>query len=115
MEIPVNLLFNIQAGNGNFFLGAGPYFAYGIYGKDKLHAEFDGEDVTDLFEFGEYKVFEGEHKYYDRKDIGINLLVGYEFSNGLFLKTGYSLGLKNISDNNDENNRCFDISIGYKF
>jgi len=133
IEVPVHALYTISVGRGAFFIGGGPYFAYGIYGKEGT-VKINGEDVkydplnkNNIFKETEYlkedvyrDLFDGDEKLYDRFDFGIGLQGGYEFPGGFFIKVGYSLGLKNISNpapgikQSTEHNRCFDFSIGYK-
>jgi predicted nucleic-acid-binding Zn-ribbon protein len=124
LEVPVNLVFNIAAGNGNLFVGGGPYLAYGIYGKSKSSYTSNGENLAKTYNItdAEFNLFSGEYKMYDPFDWGLNLLAGYEFSGGFFIKAGYNFGLTTISspdlgdsDKTDVKNNCFDLSIGFKF
>jgi hypothetical protein len=61
MELPMNFLYRPQTGNGHILLGAGPYFAYGIFGKQKeivdgviteeLDVKFKNNTATDYAYF----------------------------------------------------------------
>jgi hypothetical protein len=124
LEVPVNLVFNIAAGNGNLFVGGGPYLAYGVYGNSKSSFSYEGKNIDDEMVDSalEYDLFSGEYKMYEPFDWGLNLLAGYEFSGGFFIKAGYNFGLTTISspdlgysDKTDVKNNCFDLSIGFKF
>ena len=63
---------------------------------------------------------------YNRVDFSANIGGAYELDSGLFFEARYSLGLSDISDeenvNDDEptvnvdvNNRVFQIGLGYRF
>lgn len=110
IEVPVNAVAKFAAGDaGNFFLGAGPYAAFGISGKNTVTE--DGKDIADLddFKFGEGlnpKAF----------DAGINFLAGYELSSGLTIGAGYGLGLTNLSGmggDSKQNSRVLSFSVGF--
>ncbi len=105
IDIPVNALYRTNSG---FFIGGGPNFGYNLSGG--LKSEKDPSENVD-FTFG---------KGIDdikRLDLGLNLLTGYEFKNGLFLSANYLAGLTNLSnDANDKwRNNLFDFSLGYSF
>lgn len=83
LELPVNFLYKGEAGRGKVFAGLGPYVAYGVGGKvtykgynagtkKSRQIKFDGEDNTNL-----------EELHANALDVGVNLLAGYEFKNGL--------------------------------
>lgn len=109
IEVPVNAVAKFYTGDaGNFFIGAGPYAAFGISGKRNYSSSF-GDTETD-FKFG---------KDEDQKgfDAGINFLAGYQLSSGLSLGAGYGLGLTDIAPNNTgnvkQNNRVLSFSVGF--
>jgi hypothetical protein len=104
VEVPLNVVFKANAGNGKFFFGAGPSLGFGVSGK--LKAGSDEEDVNF-----------GSDSQDDLKpfDFGGNVLAGYELSNGLFFALNYNTTLNNLSTENDitTRNRYFGIRIGY--
>lgn len=117
IELPLNFLFQTNAGPGKFFAGVGPSLAYGIGGKAKSKTTFNGqtqEDSQDI-KFGnndnedDYKPFE----------FGGNILAGYELSGGAFIALNYNLGFSNIAIGGDSDNsiknRYFGVRLGYKF
>jgi len=134
MEIPLNLLLNFHLGHGNLFAGGGMYFSPVMSGMEKtVVGSFQGDDVP-----VEASSTDGDYKKYSTSDYGINFLAGYEFWRGFYLKMGYSIGLKNIyqpgfdwnkehtfdliyypvwidTPDHTEKNRCFNISMGWKF
>ncbi|WP_462255398.1 porin family protein [Ferruginibacter sp.] len=117
LELPLNVVYKFS-GSG-LFAGAGPSLGYGISGKYKTKFTAGSnttEDNTDI-------KFDGEKNATDNKfhlkglDFGANFLVGYQFSNNLVLKANYTLGLSNISpeDNSSLKNTGLGFTIGYRF
>lgn len=115
LEIPVNAVYKI----GGLYLGAGPYAAFAISGKQKEEEKEEGEPVEkeerDL-EFGT----DPEKHDLKRGDFGINVLAGYQLSNGLNFGVNYGLGLSNIlPDYKDADykakNRVFSVTVGFSF
>jgi hypothetical protein len=129
LEIPANLVLKFPlAANAKIFAGAGPYLGIGIAGKNKVEGKVQGvafeskeniewsnDDPTTLNEeegagFGVLRRF----------DYGLNALAGVEFDK-LLLGVGYGHGLAKLqsgSDNssNDNNkNRVWSFSLGYRF
>lgn len=132
-EIPVNVIYKPEVGNGRLLLGAGPYLGYGLGGnftrtvktwneiegvgsvitsqKDELKLEF----VNNVADKANSKVHYGKPL-----DFGGNLLAGYELKNGLSAQLNAQLGLANIAADGDTysssiKNLGFGISLGYKF
>jgi hypothetical protein len=130
IELPLNVVYKLNVGSGNFFFGLGPAVAFGISGKVKLSDPSDPTD-PDLNRTAKVK-FDGKKNdvlsatdndaHLKRLDVGVNALAGYKLQNGLFFKLGYNYGVLNI-DPNKENalpqnqttykNRGFNICIGY--
>jgi len=124
IEMPLNLLFRPQLGNGHLLLGFGPYLAYGITGKETTQitslsierpVKFKNsvEEWTDLVENAYYRPF----------DAGANILFGYEFGMGAFIQLNAQLGLLKINPeyewiSDDETafkNTGYGLSFGYRF
>src|SRR5690606_27204451 len=110
LEIPVNAVAKFYTGNaGNFYIGAGPYAAFGLSGKNKVTSGGNSNDLGD-FKFG---------KNEDQKsfDAGVNFLAGYQLSSGLTIGAGYGLGLSDISPDGSgsykQNNRVLSFSVGF--
>lgn len=102
LELPLNVVYKKEASKG-FFFGFGPSFGYNLSGKIK--EDHDSEDI----QFGNK---EGEIK---RFDVGMNALVGYQFSNRFFVSSNYALGLSNWNNTNTSTwrNNLLGISVGY--
>ncbi|RBQ08756.1 porin family protein [Pedobacter miscanthi] len=118
IELPVNAVFNFDLGSGKIFIGAGPYYAVAISGKNKSTASLSGggstmtESVNEDIKFGK----DGTMK---RGDFGVNFLAGYQLSNGFNIHAGYGLGLSNL-DYADKNaskvtNRVLSVGVGFAF
>lgn len=106
LEIPVNLVYYLNAGEGDIYVGLGPYAGWGVFGREK--GEEGKQDVT-------WDSDEG----YKRFDYGANFIIGYKFLNGMLVNGGYGLGLGNMMPKNDHDmkqyNRTFSLSVGYEF
>jgi hypothetical protein len=129
IELPLNVIYKLNVGSGNFFLGLGTALAFGISGKVKIshptnqflnitsNVKFDGKKNDDIM-LG----FGNNDSHLKRFDVGVNALAGYKLQNGLFFKLGYNYGILNIDPNKDNErsldqttykNRGFNICIGY--
>jgi hypothetical protein len=113
LELPLNLLYYLDAGNGHFFFGAGPYAAMGLSGKNKFTYAMSAapEVENSTVEFG------GEPDMLKQWDFGVQGLVGYKLGYGSYVKAYYSQGLSNLSnlDGFNYTNRYFGLSFGYFF
>lgn len=114
VEIPVNLLTNLPAGAGHFYLGGGPYAGFNVAGQRKTTI---GNNTTETdLEFGNDS---GDN--IKSTDFGFNFLAGYQLNSGLNFGAGYGLGLTNLrpnsnsSTNVEQNNRIWSFTVGYAF
>lgn len=105
LDIPVNALYR---SNGGFFIGGGPNFGFNLSGGLRAH-----DDPSENFDF-EFGKNPGQIK---RMDLGLNLLTGYEFKNGLFVSANYLAGLTNLSNVSGQTwrNNLLNFSLGYSF
>lgn len=117
LEIPVNAVFKTKA----FYIGAGPYAAYAVSGKVKRETTtyLGGTSTTtkyeDDIEFGNDK----DNDDLKPIDFGLNVLTGYQLSNGVNIGANYGLGLTNLRPEGDSTNKkansVISLSIGYMF
>jgi len=127
IEVPVNLVFKTPPGPARFFIGAGPYIAMGVGGKNKvegklLGSSFSSEENIDWSNDDPTTGDEEDAGYgrLRRFDYGLNGLIGVEASN-FVVSAGYGLGLAKIqsgTDSDDDNknkHRVFSVSLGFKF
>lgn len=114
LEVPVNLIAKAPAGNaGHLFVGAGPYVAFGLSGKNK--GEFGSNSIDTKVDFGSDGDLKGT-------DFGLNFTAGFQLFNGLMIHGGYGLGLTDISGTPDEGfpsgkltNRVWSVGLGFVF
>ena len=128
VEVPLNLLLKIPlAGKSScFFVGAGPYAAMGVAGKNKSEGkvfgvafnssrniEFSNDDPTTFNEQ------EGAGLGIMRRfDFGLNGTAGFQLNNVL-LAVNYGYGLtkiNSVAENSDDKNkhRVLSLSLGFK-
>jgi len=120
LELPVNLVAKFAVGDGKLFVGAGPYYAMAISGKDK---ESSVETLAGVVsnESSERDVKFGKNNDADMKrgDFGVNFLAGYQINSGINIHAGYGLGLSNITNESSSEfkatNKVFSVGLGYSF
>jgi hypothetical protein len=113
LELPLNILYYLDAGNGHFFFGGGPYAAMGLNGKNSITYEVNNTpevEDTDV-------VFGKGPDQFKKWDFGFQALIGYKLGYGSYLKAYYSHGLSNLANITDisYSNRYFGLSFGYFF
>lgn len=127
IEVPVNLVVNLPLADkeSKFFVGAGPYAAMGIAGKNKVEGKIFGVGFKseDKIKFSnDDPTTTGTEEgagigYMKRFDFGVNGTAGFTFKN-LLLSINYGHGLAKLnsgSDNNENNkfkNRVWSLSLG---
>lgn len=123
IELPLNFVYKAMLGNGYFFLGFGPYVAYGVGGK----ANYENGSLSSESKIKfQNEVVSGDPLttvYFKPLDVGGNIFFGYELVGGLFLQLNAQLGLININpdhylfpdDNTTLKNTGFGLSLGYRF
>lgn len=123
VTMPLDFVYKGLLGNGYVMVGFGPYLGYGVGGS----AKFEGDNIslTSDVEFTNTVEVTADPlvPYYKPLDVGANIFVGYEMSNGIFMQLNADLGLVSISPEdkrilNDESNvknTGFGVSLGYRF
>ena len=112
IELPVNLLYRAKAGNGNFFIGGGPYIAVGVSGKATFDSNFNGQ----TFHLSQNVSFGSGDNEIKNPDFGVNGLLGYQLNSGFMVNAGYGLGLLSTSNGSGSvKNKGFSFSLGYFF
>jgi hypothetical protein len=108
VEIPLNLLYNLEVGSGKIFAGAGPTLGFGVSGKNKSGS------VSESIKWGS-----GEDNDLKAFDFGLNLLAGYELTQGITIGLNYNIGLANLAPVTEGGTKYkinyFGIRLGYKF
>jgi hypothetical protein len=128
VEVPVNLVFKLPLGTGSkVFVGAGPYLAIGVAGKNKAEGRYLGIDfdVENDIEFSDddpttFNFEEGAgFGVLRRFDYGLNGVAGLEFQK-ILLSVGYGHGLAKLqsgSENSSDDlnkHRVWSFSLGVK-
>jgi hypothetical protein len=96
----------------NVFLGAGPYYAKGLFGKSKTDVDDNGQSVK----FGTNGDFKSN-------DYGITSQIGFQTEKGIIIGLNFDLGLSNINQPNPNDvktndqfkTRGFYVSVGRSF
>jgi hypothetical protein len=117
LEVPVNVLYNIPVGAGKFFIGGGPYLAYGLSGKTKM-TTIVTQNGTTTTSTDDYKLtFGGQDGDLKRIDFGLGALGGFALKDGLSISAGYEHGLTNIENSGSDKtkNNVISVSLGYCF
>jgi hypothetical protein len=115
LEIPLNVAYAVEMGDNSLVIGAGPYVAYGLTGKNNFEASVGGQVVNTDKENIDFGSDPGQVKPFD---YGANLSVGYLLSGGIMFKANYNLGLANISNEGNGSsykNNYIGLSIVYFF
>jgi hypothetical protein len=128
VEIPLNLVFKTPTGSSNFFIGAGPYIAMGIAGKNKVQGKiagvsFSSEDDIEWSNDDPTTFNEEEGSglgVMKRFDYGLNGTVGVEASR-LVISANYGLGLAKLQsgsggsgEDNNNKHRVLSFTLGFK-
>jgi hypothetical protein len=119
IELPLNVLYRGQIGEGFVLLGFGPYLGYAINGK-----AITGDIKRNIQFQSSIGSGDSNQSYYFRSfDAGANIFAGYEMASGIFLQLNTQLGLLKINPDNNTvsndksvvKNTGYGLSIGYRF
>jgi hypothetical protein len=118
LEIPINLLFKPELGEGKLLLGFGPYIGIAVGGS---YTDPNGNKSDYKFAGKVTQAENASAPYARRMDFGGNLLAGYELSNKVSFQLNAQLGMTNIapkiegvSTKYKVKNTGFGISVGYR-
>ena len=121
IELPVNVLYRPQLGDGHLLIGAGGYGGAGISGRERTKSGTITIELPIRF-LDDASDEPTSYAYYKRFDAGVNALVGYELYSGIFFQLDGQLGLLQINsdyglpnDQTSKKNFGFGVSAGYKF
>lgn len=107
LELPLNFLYNSRGRSGNFFIGAGPSFAYALGGKAKY--ESGTVSLSEKINFGS-----GDDDLMKSVDIGINVLAGYAARSGLMFSVNANQGLNNLFPHGSDDGTLKSFYVGIK-
>lgn len=119
IELPLNVLYRGQIGEGYVLLGFGPYVGYAISGKTIIGDSKRNIQFQNSIGSGD----SNQDSYFRAFDAGANIFAGYEMGSGLFVQLNTQLGLLKINPENnilqnDESvvkNTGYGVSVGYRF
>jgi len=121
IEVPLNLLYKPQLGDGYILLGFGPFIAYGIAGKESTKTESSTDELKVKFKNNAADE-PTTYVYYRGLDAGGNIFFGYEMFNGIFFQIDAQYGAFKINpsydvpnDKTSKKNIGFGLSAGYRF
>ena len=122
LEVPMHVVYKSRLPDGFFYLGAGPYVAYGL--QALILTDSGGRDRKTEILFK--NVVEPEDqvvaRYLRRMDAGAGAIIGYEMYGGLFLQFNVQFGIMKINpeytmlpDNERElRNAGIGLSLGFR-
>jgi hypothetical protein len=127
LELPVNFVAKIPVGTySNFYIGAGPYAAAGIAGKNKVETSIlglSGSTSKNIVYSNDDPTTSQEENYgygkLKRFDYGVNALAGIEFPK-FSIGANYGYGLTKINSGTDNTandkgkNRVLSLSLGIR-
>jgi len=121
IELPLNILYRPQIGDGHLLIGAGGYGSCGISGRERTKSGTITIELPVRF-MADASEEPTSYAYYKRFDAGVNALLGYELYNGIFFQLDGQVGLLKINsdfglpnDQTSKKNYGFGVSAGYKF
>jgi len=117
LELPVNVLYNIPVSFGKFFIGGGPYLAYGLSAKSKVSTTETSGGSSSTIESDTQLSFGSDNAELKRFDFGLGAKGGLALKNGLSLSAGYEHGLSNVVNESGLSikNEVLSVSLGYCF
>ncbi|GAB2705067.1 hypothetical protein GCM10027037_33460 [Mucilaginibacter koreensis] len=93
LEVPLNAIGHIPLASGaDIFLGAGPFFSWGLNGVNKQTIS-TGDPIT-------YKITYGTNGDFKRIDAGITSVFGFQTASGTSISGNLEFGLTNIMQKN---------------
>ena len=110
VDMPINAQYRFGITSGvNFIAAAGPYIAYGAFGKST--ADVAGHTA-------DRDTFDNDYYQYKRFDAGVNFELALELEDTWQINCGYQIGMVKILDSdkyNDVKNGNIFIGLGYRF
>jgi hypothetical protein len=106
------LLYKINADDGQFFIGGGPYISAGLTGTYSYTERF----VNPPYYGSEILSWGDQYESLHSPEIGLNFLMGFKFKSGIGINAGYGLGLTDAYNGGANNkNNVLSASVSYFF
>ena len=123
LEITTNIIYGTPVGSGKAFIGAGPAFSFGLNGfKNRKGYSQKTNGITRTVVTTENRSEQklsyggGTDSSLKKFTFGMDIVVGYEFSNRIFLQLAYNAGLTGVfSTGAKQNLSVFQFGTGYFF
>lgn len=125
LEIPINFIYKFGNYSDRFFVGGGPYIGVATGGTvetQRTRTLQSNGDATKITETTTHSIDIGNSRVNDDIkpiDAGLNIMGGYEFRSGIFMRANVGLGLANVQPGGDDDNSlrnfCAGLSVGYLF
>ena len=110
IEIPLLASYRVKLSDASQFqLNVGPYFAFGVSGKQKVKSTFAGQQDYEIDSFDQYDGMK-------EQDIGVHIGAAVVYNN-MYIGASYERGLKNVSNVTGAKfqNGTIAINVGYNF
>lgn len=121
LELPLNAVYKFPVKSSKIYIGAGPYTSLGLFGRNRTKTDytttFYGSSEIEKTS-GKKKAFGNDSDQVKRFDFGANFSGGIELKKGFTVGLNYGLGLANISNQKEEgslSNQAFSLTFGYLF
>ncbi|HEY0039287.1 MAG TPA: outer membrane beta-barrel protein [Flavisolibacter sp.] len=120
-ELPLNLTFNGPLKSGKYFIGFGPSFGLGLFGKAKTEATYQDPGQAPYSESEEIDAFKSEDEDgagFKRFEVSGNIIAGLQWNNGLYVNAGYLVGLTSTlptDDGGSYKNKGLQLTLGMFF
>jgi hypothetical protein len=111
LEVPINFVLSLPSRRIDYFVGAGPYAAAALAGRNE-YTSSKGEITRKKLDF--FPFFQGDLESFD---FGANFIGGLQLKQGYAVSAGYGLGLVNVSGIRMKryNSRVLSFAVGYSF
>lgn len=109
INVPVMAKFYVT---NDVTIEAGPYVGFLTSAKLKVEGTYsDGGSTIEVSDTQDAK------ELFKSTDFGLNIGLGYNFTDNIFANARYAFGLSNIADDNDADlkNAGLQIAVGYRF
>ena len=121
LELPLNFVYKGLLGNGYVMVGFGPYFGFGIGGKEITESSSPTTEEKIKFK-SVVNPNDPDLVYFKAFDAGANIFAGYVMASGIFVQLNTQFGMLKINPENTDSpgdkasykNTGFGLSIGYR-
>lgn len=119
MNIPLRFTYSKPAGNGQFFIGAGPVLGIGVAGRSKstdiTETTIGSTTTRNEYRYDEKITFGNADTSTKRTNLGVGLQLSYATAGNLLFSLYANKGLTNINNQTNYNTTtfCAGVTVGY--